>query len=47
MPTDSSSMLLTILKELAGVSGIENSRVSMFLVDEFGGNRYLQVFKHH
>jgi hypothetical protein len=44
---DDNSTLLVIPAEIAKNLRIENSKVSMFLLDEFGGNRYLKVFKYH
>lgn len=41
------SLTLTIPKEFAKGSGIENSKVTMFLLDDFEGNRHLVVSKFH
>ncbi len=38
---------LIIPKELAKALGIENSKVSMSLLDDFDGNRHLLVSKYY
>ena len=41
------SLTLTIPKEFAKELDIENSKVSMFLLDDFQGNRHLLVTKYY
>jgi hypothetical protein len=41
------STALIIPKEFAKALGIENSKVSMSLLDDFSGNRCLIVSKHY
>jgi hypothetical protein len=41
------STALIIPKEFAKELGIENSKVSMSLLDDFSGNRHLLVTKYH
>ena len=41
------SLTPAIPKEFAKESDIENSKVSMSLLDDFSGNRYLKVTKFH
>ncbi|MEJ7642736.1 MAG: hypothetical protein WKF36_11190 [Candidatus Nitrosocosmicus sp.] len=44
---DNSSTVLIIPKEFAKELGIENSKVSMSLLDDFQGNRHLIVTKFY
>jgi hypothetical protein len=44
---DSDSTALIIPEEFAIALGIESSKVSMPILDDFSGNRYLIVSKYH
>ena len=44
---DSNSTALIIPKEFAKALDIENSKVSILLLNDFSGNRHLVVSKYH
>lgn len=44
---DNNSTALIIPKEFAKELDIKNSKVSMSLLDDFGGNKHLVVTKYH
>ncbi len=44
---DKNSTALIIPKQFARLLDIENSKVTISLLDDFIGNRYLVVSKHH